>query len=63
MKYIDCQSDKILLDSDLNIDKLGWKNGDHFKVTNINGQAMLIKVDPITAFTNGYAINTNNRST
>ena len=29
---------------------LGWKAGDYFKVTNINGRAMLIKVDPLEKF-------------
>ena len=46
----DLYSDKIVLDNDLNIDKLGWKHGDYFKVTNINGQAMLVKCDPLIKF-------------
>jgi hypothetical protein len=54
MKYYDYDWDLnpggIILDPELNIDKLGWKHGDYFKVTNINGRAMLIKVDSLTAF-------------
>jgi hypothetical protein len=40
----------IKLDNELNIDKLGWKHGDYFRVTNVNGQAMLVKVDPLVKF-------------
>ena len=46
----DLNPDRIILDPELNIDKLGWKGGDYFKVVNINGRAMLVKVDPLTAF-------------
>lgn len=47
----------IRLDEELNIDRLGWKAGDHFVVTNENGRAMLKKVDPVVAFTKGYKVN------
>ena len=61
MLYIDYSWDlspnRILLDEELNIDKLGWKNGDHFMITNVNGRAMLVKVDPLVAFTKGYRVN------
>jgi hypothetical protein len=54
MKYYDYEWDlepnKILLDPELNVDALGWQAGDYFKVTNINGRAMLIKVDPLEKF-------------
>jgi len=40
----------IVFDSELNIDKLGWKHGDYFKITNINGRAMLVKCDPLVKF-------------
>ena len=46
----DLHPDKIILDEELNIDKLGWKAGDYFKVTNVNGRAMLVKVDPLVKF-------------
>ena len=58
MKHSDYQSqyrsDKIIIDDALNIDKLGWKHGDYFKVTNTNGQVELIKVDPFISFVEGY---------
>ena len=48
MKYIDYNWDlspeRIILDEELDIDKLGWKGGDLFRVTNINGRAMLVKI-------------------
>ncbi len=54
MKYIDydweIKEDRIILDSELNIDRLGWKHGDCFVIQNINGRAMLKKVDPLTQF-------------
>ena len=61
MKYIDyifdLSKDRIILDEEINIDKLGWKHGDYFKVTNINGRAMLVKMDPIEVFAKGHAVN------
>ena len=47
----------IVFDAELDIDRLGWKHGDMFKIININGKAMLLKVDPIEAFAKGYAVN------
>jgi anaerobic selenocysteine-containing dehydrogenase len=46
----DLNHDRIILDNELDIDKLGWKSGDIFRVTNINGRAMLVKVEPVEAF-------------
>lgn len=46
----DLNPDRIILDNELDIDKLGWKSGDIFRVTNINGRAMLVKVEPVEAF-------------
>jgi hypothetical protein len=46
----DLYPDKIILDEELNIDKLGWRHGDCFKVTNVNGRAMLVKLDPVVKF-------------
>ena len=37
----------IKFDPELNIDKLGWQAGDYFQLTNINGRAMLVKIDPL----------------
>jgi hypothetical protein len=54
MKYYDYNWDLepefIKFDSELNIDKLGWRCGDYFQVKNVNGQAMLVKIDPLTKF-------------
>jgi hypothetical protein len=38
----------------LNIDRLGWRAGDLFKVANINGRAQLIKVDALEKFVRGH---------
>jgi hypothetical protein len=58
MKYLDfdwdLHKDKIVLDREINIDKLGWKAGDMFQIKNINGQVELVKVDPVVKFVKGY---------
>ena len=46
----DLEPNRILLDEELDIDKLGWCGGDYFQVKNINGRAMLVKVDPLVKF-------------
>jgi hypothetical protein len=46
----DVNPESIILDKELNIDKLGWKAGDCFIVQNINGRAMLRKLDPLEKF-------------
>jgi anaerobic selenocysteine-containing dehydrogenase len=54
MKYYDYDWDlepnRIVLDAELDIDKLGWRSGDYFQVKNVNGRAMLVKVDPLEKF-------------
>jgi hypothetical protein len=54
VKYIDYDWDvgpeRIILDDKLNIDRLGWKAGDCFVVQNVNGRAMLRKLDPLEKF-------------
>jgi anaerobic selenocysteine-containing dehydrogenase len=54
MKYYDYEWDlepnRILLDAELDIDKLGWRNGDYFQIKNVNGRAILVKVDPLEKF-------------
>jgi len=63
MLYVDYSWDLhpngIIFDDELNIDKLGWKNGDCFKITNRNGKAMLVKMDPVEQFNKGYRVNFN----
>jgi hypothetical protein len=46
----DLSPNGIILDEELNIDRLGWKGGDYFELRNVNGRAMLVKVDPLVAF-------------
>jgi hypothetical protein len=53
----DVDATGIKFDSELNIDKLGWKGGDIFEIVNINGQAMLRKIDPVLAFSKGHKVN------
>jgi hypothetical protein len=61
MRHIDYDWDLepwgITFDPELNIDQLGWRGGDYFKITNVNGKAMLLKVDPVEVFAKGYAVN------
>jgi hypothetical protein len=63
MRYFDYEWDLepgyIKFDPEINIDKLGWKAGDCFKITNINGRAMLVKMDPIEQFVKGHKVNSN----
>ena len=40
----------IKFDPELDIDKLGWRHGDYFKIDNVNGRAMLVKLDPLVKF-------------
>lgn len=53
----DLHPDRIILDSELNTDRLGWKGGDIFKFINVNGKQMLVKVDPVEQFAKGYKVN------
>ena len=47
----------IVFDQELNIDRLGWKHGDCFKIINVDGRAMLVKMDPVEVFAKGYDVN------
>lgn len=47
----------IKFDEELNIDRLGWKAGDCFKIVNVNGQAMLKKLDEVEQFAKGHKVN------
>lgn len=61
MRYVDYKWDlepeRILFDDELDLDKLGWKEGDHFKLVNKDGITRLIKLDPIVTFIEGYTQN------
>jgi hypothetical protein len=47
----------IKFDEELNIDRLGWKAGDCFKIVNVNGQAMLRKLEAVEQFVQGHKVN------
>jgi hypothetical protein len=55
----DLEPGYIKFDPELNIDKLGWRAGDCFKVVNIDGRAMLVKLDPLEQFVKGHKVNCN----
>lgn len=46
----DLYSDKLILDEELNTDRLGWENGDYFRLVEVNGKKMLLKVGDIEKF-------------
>jgi hypothetical protein len=50
----DLSENRIILDEELNIDRLGWRAGDLFKIVNIDGRAQMIKVDPLEKFVRGH---------
>jgi hypothetical protein len=53
----DLHPDRIILDKEINTDKLGYRHGDVFKFINVNGQQMLVKMDPLEAFIKGHPVN------
>ena len=53
----DLSPDKIILDEELDIDKLGWRGGDCFKLVNRNGRAMLVKLEAVEQFAHGHKVN------
>jgi len=54
MKYIDYDldmtPDRVVLDAELDLERLGWKRGDYFKVDVINGRTQLTKIDELEKF-------------
>ena len=63
MKYFDyvfdIEPDRIEFDVELTLGKLKMKEGDYWQVcSGPQGTVILQKVDPVVAFTQGYAINT-----
>lgn len=40
----------VLLDEELNVYKLGWEDGDYFKLEERDGRRWLRRVDPLIAF-------------
>jgi hypothetical protein len=63
MKHYDYEWDldpnRILLDGELNTDKLGYRHGDVFKFINVDGRQMLVKLDPVEQFVRGHKVNHN----
>ena len=53
----DLRHDKIMLDEELDIDKIGWKLGDFFQLVNVDGRAQLERIDPLVAFALCESIN------
>ena len=53
----DLDSRGILLDEELNTDRLGWQHGDLFKFVNVDGKRRLVKMDPLEAFIKGHPVN------
>jgi hypothetical protein len=54
MRYLDYTWDLdengIKFDEELDIDKLGWNEGDWFVVKHVNGRNLLVKIDPLIKF-------------
>ena len=46
----DLSSTRIMMDAELDPSKLGWCEGDYFKLTYRNGHMVLVKVDPLEKF-------------
>jgi len=63
MRHFDYEWDldpqRILMDRELNTDKLGYKHGDVFKFVNVDGRQMLVKLDPLEQFIKGHKVNIN----
>jgi hypothetical protein len=57
MKYVDFDWEMdamgIRLDTDLDVQKLGWKENDYFKLIRVNDKLQLVKVDEIEKFIRG----------
>jgi hypothetical protein len=50
----DLSDDKIILDEELDVHEIGWREGDLFKLVDIDGKRQLVKLDPIEKFIRGY---------
>ena len=57
MKYVDFDWEMdaigIRLDTDLDVDKLGWKENDYFKLIRVNDRLELVKVNEVEKFIRG----------
>ncbi len=54
MKYVDygwdLTEEGIVFDDELDIARLGWKEGDYFVMKHVDGRNLLVKVDPLIKF-------------
>ena len=50
----DLSDNGIVLDQELDVYKLGWKEGDLFMFTNIDGKQQLVRLDPVEKFIRGH---------
>jgi hypothetical protein len=41
---------RIMMDAELDITDLGWREGDYFRLTYRNGHMVLVKMDPLEKF-------------
>ena len=48
------RADSIEINEEIDIVKLGWENGDCFKLVNVNGRVKLVKLDRLEKFVRGY---------
>ena len=57
MRYVDygweLTKEALIFDDELNLEDLGWKEGDYFVVKRIDGKNALVKVDPLIKFLKG----------
>lgn len=38
------------LDEELKLDRLGWNSGDYFRLVDVDGRAVLKRIDPLEKF-------------
>jgi hypothetical protein len=64
MRYLDytwdLEPEGIILDEELNLERLGWEDGDIFRFVNVNGKASLLKINPVEKFVRGFSNITEN---
>jgi hypothetical protein len=46
----DLSESRIMMDAELGPIKLGWREGDYFRLTYRNGHMVLVKIDPLEKF-------------
>ena len=46
----DLSESRIMMDAELDPVKLGWREGDYFRLTYRNGHMVLVKMDPLEKF-------------